>query len=372
MTLACVFDAAWPKNTCAPARSSVRAHAMLLASSKRALISIDTATCLPFSAACTSARTTSEFEPARYSVILIASTCGSVGGAADEVEHRRKRVVGVVQQQIALPDERERIGFVGKLGDARHERRIAQVRPRQRRDRHQRPQPQRRRRRVDVFIVDLQLLEQLAADAIGDADVDLQPHARAEPAPAHLAVDDRQQVVRLLLQDVDVHVARDAERVAAEDLHAREQIVEVRGDQLLERQEVGGRRRGGPVGGRRRIPKLANGTKRGRLSGTLTRAKRRSLVSGSRASTASDSDRFERNGNGWPGSTASGVSTGNTARRKYWRAARLVSPSRLFQSRMWMPVLGERRDQIIGEQLRRRIRAAGARSDRCASAARAG
>ncbi len=67
------------------------------------------------------------------------------------------------------------------------------------------------------------------------------------------------------------------------------------------------------------------------------RANLRSLVSGSRASTASDSDRFDRNGNGCPGSTASGVTTGNTDRRKYLRACRLVSASSVSQSRMWMP-----------------------------------
>ena len=38
---------------------------------------------------------------------------------------------------------------------------------------------------------------------------------------------------------------------------------------------------------------------------------------GSRISTASDSDRFEMYGNGCPGSTASGVSTGNTCARRY-------------------------------------------------------
>ncbi len=50
---------------------------MLFSSSKRALISIATATCLWFSAARIRWRTTSAFAPARYSVILIASTSGS-------------------------------------------------------------------------------------------------------------------------------------------------------------------------------------------------------------------------------------------------------------------------------------------------------
>ena len=61
-------------------------------------------------------------------------------------------------------------------------------------------------------------------------------------------------------------------------------------------------------------------------------------VSGSRASTASDSERFERNGNGCPGSTASGVSTGNTERRKYVRARLLASRRRAdFQSWIRIP-----------------------------------
>ena len=50
--------------------------------------------------------------------------------------------------------------------------------------------------------------------------------------------------------------------------------------------------------------------KRGRPSGTFTRAKRSSPVSTSRTMTPSESERPEMYGNGWPGPTASGVSTG--------------------------------------------------------------
>jgi hypothetical protein len=44
-----------------------------------------TATCFPFSAAAMSAFTISEFEPVRYSVILIASTAGSSAARRQEV-----------------------------------------------------------------------------------------------------------------------------------------------------------------------------------------------------------------------------------------------------------------------------------------------
>ena len=50
---------------------------MLASSSKRALISTSAVTCFPFSAARASMRTSGEFVPARYSVILIARTFGS-------------------------------------------------------------------------------------------------------------------------------------------------------------------------------------------------------------------------------------------------------------------------------------------------------
>ena len=50
--------------------------------------------------------------------------------------------------------------------------------------------------------------------------------------------------------------------------------------------------------------------RRGRIGGTLTRAKWRSPVSGSRSPTAIDRLSVEMYGNGWPGSTASGVRTG--------------------------------------------------------------
>ena len=57
-------------------------------------------------------------------------------------------------------------------------------------------------------------------------------------------------------------------------------------------------------------PRLPTSRKRGRLSGTFTRAKRSSPFSGSRTSTARLCERPEMYGNGCPGPTASGVSTG--------------------------------------------------------------
>ena len=68
------------------------------------------------------------------------------------------------------------------------------------------------------------------------------PHDLAEAAAAQLGLDGLEQVVGLV-GDLEVGVARDAEHAAVDDLHAREQRVEVGGDDLLERDERVARRR---------------------------------------------------------------------------------------------------------------------------------
>src|SRR6266540_2346198 len=81
----------------------------------------------------------------------------------------------------------------------------------------------------------------------------------------------------------------------------------------------------------------ASGTKRGRMSGTLTRANSGRWLAGSRTVTASDSDRLEMYGKGWPGSTASGVSTGKTWSWKYSRRYSRSDSSRLPMSATRVP-----------------------------------
>ena len=68
--------------------------------------------------------------------------------------------------------------------------------------------------------------------------VDLEPHRETElrALPQHDL--HRGEQVFGLVAELDVGVARDAERVVREHLHAGEQRVEVRGDDLLERHEA--------------------------------------------------------------------------------------------------------------------------------------
>src|SRR6185312_2177758 len=60
----------------------MRAQVMFARSSKRALISTITSTCLPDSAASTSASMIGESPEVRYNVSLIASTCGSAAACS--------------------------------------------------------------------------------------------------------------------------------------------------------------------------------------------------------------------------------------------------------------------------------------------------
>ena len=103
--------------------------------------------------------------------------------------------------------------------------------------------------------------------------------------------------------------------------------------------------------GTKRSPS-GRGTKRGSRGGTLTRAKRRSPDRGLRTSTARLSDRLEMWGKGWPGSTASGVSTGkmrwsnSSPRYVAVVVVDVVPPAHVD------PGLGQRRHHPVGEDRR--------------------
>ena len=72
---------------------------------------------------------------------------------------------------------------------------------------------------------------------VGDRRGDLQPDRRAEPAPGQLPLQRLEQVLVAVLVDLHLGVAGDPEQVALDHLHAGEQLPEVGGDQLLDRQE---------------------------------------------------------------------------------------------------------------------------------------
>jgi hypothetical protein len=62
---------------------------------------------------------------------------------------------------------------------------------------------------------------------------------RAEPTAQQLLLERLDEVLGLVLLDLDVLVARHAEDVVLDDLHAGEEVLEVVGDEVLERDPPG-------------------------------------------------------------------------------------------------------------------------------------
>ena len=155
---------------------------------------------------------------------------------------------------------------------------------------------------VDVLGLELQLGAQQLPHRLGATPFDLEADRRAEAPAAHVLGDAVEQVAGLVLADLDVGVARDAKRRRAEDLHAGEEAVQVRFDELLEENELelllrsARDRDEAPERGRDLDP-----GERGALLLALL-----AELDGKR------NERFERNGNGCAGSKARGVRTGNT------------------------------------------------------------
>ena len=92
----------------------------------------------------------------------------------------------------------------------------------------------------EVLGVELEVLGERVADEVGQRRRDGDAHDRAEAAAAHALLDRLEQVLGLELLDRDVGVTRHAEGMRLDHLHAREDRAEVRGDELLEPDEVVG------------------------------------------------------------------------------------------------------------------------------------
>ena len=92
---------------------------------------------------------------------------------------------------------------------------------------------------VDLGLLHAELADQQRPDVRVDVVGDLQAHGRAEPAAQQFLLERLQQVLGVVLFDLDVLVAGDAEGVVLQDLHAGEQLVQVDRDDLFEGDEPG-------------------------------------------------------------------------------------------------------------------------------------
>ena len=174
---------------------------------------------------------------------------------------------------------------------------------------------------VDVGRTDLQLTREQVAHLGRHPLLQLEPNGRAGAAATDLFLQRLQQVLRPVVVHFQVGVARHAEDMTLQHPHAREEPVEIGGDDILERHEDARLRRHEPAEQRRDLdPREVDQVR----IGVSTRIAR-------------FSDRFEMYGNGWPGSTASGVSTGKIRVLNIACSTRAWLASSSVQRRMRIP-----------------------------------
>ena len=166
---------------------------------------------------------------------------------ADEIDDRIECIVGMVQQDIALRNQRKEIVAPppNAARQLRRKRRIAKmIAVGDLRQLHQCRQIERPgdaidfaialgRTVADRFVVDDHPRQLLAA-----AGRHLEPHRLAALAGLEPIFNQPQHVVRFLFEQFDVAVARDPERRPRKNIEAAEQFRQPRGDRLFEQDEL--------------------------------------------------------------------------------------------------------------------------------------
>ncbi len=136
--------------------------------------------------------------------LLDGEHVGIVGRLRDELDHVLERLVGVLQQDVALGDDAEDVVvLLQRRHDLRRERLVACTRagPRARADGHEVGQVQRPVEQVDVVGLEAQRRAQEGDHLGGRVVRDLEAHGAAALAPPQLLLDRLEQVVGLVLVD---------------------------------------------------------------------------------------------------------------------------------------------------------------------------
>ena len=188
--------------------------------------------------------------------LLDGQHVGIVGRLGDELDHVLERLVGVLEQHVALGDDAEDVlVLLQRRNDLRRERLVlvlAQILPRT--DRREVGQVQRPLEHVDVVRLQAQRRAQEVDHLGGRVVRDLQPDGAAALAPAQLFLNRLQEVVGLVLVDRKIEVAGHAKGAATEHPEAGEQLARVQGDEVLQQREreLSGPRHLGDAGEHRR------------------------------------------------------------------------------------------------------------------------
>src|SRR5215211_5511500 len=167
--------------------------------------------------------------------LLYGEHLGVVGRRPHEVDYGRERIVGMVEQDVAVPDG---LGDGPRAPDLRRNpwcyRGIEQIGAIDVRELLNISEPYRVGRGEDRIFVELEVAGQPVSQVIGHLVRDHEPDALAEPAALQLVLYRLQEVGRLVLLDHEVRVARYLEDVARNDLFAGEELVQVRRDNFFD------------------------------------------------------------------------------------------------------------------------------------------
>ena len=182
----------------------------------------------------------------RYRVCLMASTCGSAaacsrnactlvandsyGWWSEDVllgdrARRCRRFVRFARLEAARPSSGTCVGYC-RSGRSM----LGQL--------EQSAEVERRRQPVHLLVGDVELAHEQVEGHVVHVLGDLQPDGRAEPAAEQFLLEGLDEVLGFVLLDLDILVPGDAEHVVLEDLHAGEQVAEVVGDEVFERDEA--------------------------------------------------------------------------------------------------------------------------------------
>ena len=166
------------------------------------------------------------------------------GGLVDErLDRRRERVVGVVHEHVALLEDAEEVGRAVAAGQHRLRLRrpglVLQLGPVEPVELPQPGEVERRVDDVDVGVGELELAAEELEDLVAHVGVDLEPDHHAELRPPRAAPARSPRAGRSASSSSSKSASRVTRNgMVGDDLHAREQRVEVGRDHLLERDEA--------------------------------------------------------------------------------------------------------------------------------------
>ena len=150
----------------------------------------------------------------------------------------------MLDEHVLLAHGGEQVDRLGALGrrevrvGAREELRELEVAAVDVGDGEEAAQVERRRQAVDLAVADLQLAGEHVEDLGVDVVLDLEPDGRTEATPGQLLLEGGEEVLGVVLLDLEVLVARDAEAEVLLHEHPGEELVEVARDDVLERHEA--------------------------------------------------------------------------------------------------------------------------------------